>query len=401
MFRSMAGKGEAEAHSIDHWVAVGQKLTAEKHLAEDVKKVLVTRINESLRRLLDDISEDNWMYDPTDLDSTRGHDSISVGNPTMTTPVYVLKPIASGYKEVLLPPGTRYIGRSAATGIKSQVVSRKHVEVAVERGKCKVRYCAKFVSEVKINNSPVNKEWVEFPVGARMDLLANVAEAFPYRLERYATTGSSAAAFAEAGGSGNSANYCDQHREMTTRLNCSICSDLYVDPTELDCKGRHLFCHSCIHDFLTSETCNNKCPVCTTDISYKRRSEILHAGRKREASGVPVGKYQSQAVGLVQDMIEWLIDKRMVDYDDESEWRKRSGLEPLPPPPKGSGASDSKPAGVFGGSTGVRSPPPPRGIFSAGGGGGAADVINLLSDSMEDDDDDDDDDDSFSEDEDF
>lgn len=39
MFRSMAGKGEAEAHSIDHWLAVGQKLTAEKHLAEDVKKV--------------------------------------------------------------------------------------------------------------------------------------------------------------------------------------------------------------------------------------------------------------------------------------------------------------------------------------------------------------------------
>lgn len=39
MFLSMAGKGEAEAHSIDHWVAVGQKLTAEKRLAEDVKKV--------------------------------------------------------------------------------------------------------------------------------------------------------------------------------------------------------------------------------------------------------------------------------------------------------------------------------------------------------------------------
>lgn len=113
---------------------------------------------------------------------------------------------------------------------------------------------------------------------------------------------------------------------------------------------------------------------------------------------MPVGssrKYQSQAVGLVQDMIEWLIDKRMVDYDDESEWRRRSGLEPLPPLPK----SRSKPAGAFGGSAGVR--PPPRGVFSAGGGGGgAADVINLLSDSMEDDDDEEDDD-SFSEDEDF
>eukprot|EP00752_Nemacystus_decipiens_P016472 g14725.t1 len=312
----------------------------------------------------------------------------------MTTPVYVLKPISAGYKEVLLPPGTRFIGRSAATGIKSQVVSRKHVEVAVERGKCKVRYCAKFVSEVKINDSPVNKEWVQFPVGARMDLLANVAEAFPYRLERYTTEAPSAAASAEAGSSssgGNSAVCLQQHREMTTRLNCSICSDLYVDPTELDCKGRHLFCHSCIHDFLTSEACSNKCPVCTTDISYGRRSEILRAGRKREASGVPVGssgRYQSQAVGLVQDMIEWLIDKRMVDYDDESEWRRRSGLEPLPPPAKTpSGGSGSRPAGSFGAGAGVRSAPP-RGIFSAGGGsgGGAADVIDLLSDSMVEDD---------------
>lgn len=45
-----------------------------------------------------------------------------------------------------------------------------------ERGRCKVRYCAKFASEVKINDAPVHKEWVEFPVGARMDLLANAAE---------------------------------------------------------------------------------------------------------------------------------------------------------------------------------------------------------------------------------
>lgn len=37
---------------------------------------------------------------------------------------------------------------------------------------CKVRYCGKFVSEVKINDAPVNKEWVEFPVGARLNLLA-------------------------------------------------------------------------------------------------------------------------------------------------------------------------------------------------------------------------------------
>lgn len=32
------------------------------------------------------------------------------------------------------------------------------------------------MSEVKINGTTVNKEWVEFPVGARLDLLANVNE---------------------------------------------------------------------------------------------------------------------------------------------------------------------------------------------------------------------------------
>lgn len=30
-------------------------------------QVLVSDINSSLRRLLDDINEDNWMYDPIDL----------------------------------------------------------------------------------------------------------------------------------------------------------------------------------------------------------------------------------------------------------------------------------------------------------------------------------------------
>ncbi|CAM9297662.1 unnamed protein product [Scytosiphon promiscuus] len=52
---------------MDHWVLVGQKLTAEKNLAEDAKKVLVSDINSSLRRLLDDINEDNWMYKPIDM----------------------------------------------------------------------------------------------------------------------------------------------------------------------------------------------------------------------------------------------------------------------------------------------------------------------------------------------
>ncbi|CAN0483638.1 unnamed protein product, partial [Ectocarpus sp. 8 AP-2014] len=125
---------------------------------------------------------------------------------------------------------------------------------------------------------------------------------------------------------------------------------------------------------------------------------------------MPVGankRYQSQAVGLVREVIEWLIEKRMVKYDDETEWRKRSGLEPLPPPKPaagsgsgGGGASGGGGGGGGGGGVGGgRTPglPVPFGnttggaaaarsahgaIFSGGNmGGGAADVIDLLSDS--------------------
>lgn len=58
--------------------------------------------------------------------------------------------------------------------------------------------------------------------------------------------------------------------------------DLYVDPTELDCQGKHLFCHACIHDFLTSEACTNKCPVCATHISVEKRTNVLRAGCVRD-----------------------------------------------------------------------------------------------------------------------
>lgn len=54
--------------------------------------------------------------------------------------------------------------------------------------------------------------------------------------------------------------------------------ELYVDPTELDCIGKHLFCFSCINEFLENEGCTNKCPVCNTSISKKRRDQILTAG---------------------------------------------------------------------------------------------------------------------------
>lgn len=38
-----------------------------------LEQVLVSDINSSLRRLMEDISEDNWMYDPIDLGQGNLH----------------------------------------------------------------------------------------------------------------------------------------------------------------------------------------------------------------------------------------------------------------------------------------------------------------------------------------
>lgn len=52
--------------------------------------------------------------------------------------------------------------------------------------------------------------------------------------------------------------------------------------------------------------------------------------------------YQSQAIMFLKEMIKRAIEKRLCDYNDETEWRRRSGLEPLPPP-SGTDNSDPKP----------------------------------------------------------
>lgn len=39
-----------------------------------------------------------------------------------------------------------------------------------------MRYCAKFASEVKVDGKKVKRDWVEFPAGSRLDLLANPVE---------------------------------------------------------------------------------------------------------------------------------------------------------------------------------------------------------------------------------
>lgn len=64
-------------------------------------------------------------------------------------------------------------------------------------------------------------------------------------------------------------------RRVVSSLSTLCVKDLYVEPTELDCEGKHLFCHKCIYGVLSSEGCTNKCPVCNTKISNKRKSTIL------------------------------------------------------------------------------------------------------------------------------
>lgn len=81
----------------------------------------------------------------------------------------------------------------------------------------------------------------------------------------------------------------------------------------------------------------------------------------------------------MQDTIEWMIERRMCDYGDESEWRRRSGLEPLPAPkppvavtPAAGGGGGSASPIAIGGREGLSD-----GLY----GGGSSEVINLLSDS--------------------
>lgn len=105
--------------------------------------------------------------------------------------------------------------------------------------------------------------------------------------------------------------------------------------------------------------------------------------KKRGRSGSK--KYQSQAVRLVEETIKWMIERRMCEYGDESEWRTRSGLEPLPPRPtvKAPGRGGENAAATTGGSRGA--PVSSAGIKGIGcSSGDSSEVINLLSDSDDD-----------------
>lgn len=101
------------------------------------------------------------------------------------------------------------------------------------------------------------------------------------------------------------------------------------------------------------------------------------SGNKR-ARNDTANKYQSQAVGLVKDTIQWMIERRMCDYGDESEWRKRSGLEPLPK--VSHPEAPATPAEGGGGGGGSRSPIPLSGERKGGLDEASGEVISLLSD---------------------
>lgn len=66
------------------------------------------------------------------------------------------------------------------------------------------------------------KRTIPLPCACVIYGMARLWQAFPYRLERY-TTASSAAPAAAPAKNDSAAVACDQHREMTTRLNCSMC----------------------------------------------------------------------------------------------------------------------------------------------------------------------------------
>lgn len=43
-------------------------------------------------------------------------------------------------------------------------------------------------------------------------------------------------------------------------------------------------------------------------------------------------KLTSQAVSVVDEVVKWVIESRMCEYGDETQWRSRAHLEALPPP---------------------------------------------------------------------
>lgn len=283
----------------------------------------------------------------------------------MPPPEFVLKPTPGTeeerllhLKQVLLPAGSKSVGRSPETGIRNASVSRKHFEVVVEEEECKIRSVAKQnLSVLEIDGSPVGHEWMDFPIGARLELRTATQVSFKYVLEEFDldTHGSSTPPSREtSNGASNghrrppvtervSEDADDEEENMLHGMQCSFCMGIFVDPTEVDCKGRHLFCLECIKQILKSR---NDCPQCRMNISKQCKESILgsksiYTTRHRVQPAGPE-TYQSQAIMFLKEMIKRAIEKRLCDYNDETEWRRRSGLEPLPPP-SGTDNSDPKP----------------------------------------------------------
>jgi len=57
---------------------------------------------------------------------------------------------------------------------------------------------------------------------------------------------------------------------MDEQLTCSICSELFVKTTTLNCM--HTYCHHCINMWIKKQ---RKCPVCRKSITSMNRSLVL------------------------------------------------------------------------------------------------------------------------------
>lgn len=135
----------------------------------------------------------------------------------------------------------------------------------------------------------------------------------------------------------------------------------------------------------------NRSPLKPSDYSQVPRWTAVTLSRTAPDSKKP--KLKPQCVGLVEDTVKWMIESRMFDYGDETQWRERAHLPPLPPIPEPSDVQT--PPGIHGNSNdsggapgsvvGVGGDSRKRANTSRGSSFSAAsEVINLMSDSDDD-----------------
>ena len=88
---------------------------------------------------------------------------------------------------------------------------------------------------------------------------------------------------------------------------CSICTDEFDNPIQLSCKGKHVFCKSCINEWLSLKA-KNSCPNCR---------EALFAINATDRG--PVGAERVQVVALALQSSH-LLDNNYVQYGGNIEY---------------------------------------------------------------------------------